>query len=160
MSLRKKIFLYSIIPILIILSSTIISNSYIQDSQDSSYWVEHTHKVISEAYELQGIIVDLETGLRGYVITGVDEFLEPFNSAKLRWEKEIQVLKNTVSDNPRQVEKLSKIEDIIAQWFKSAAYPEITAIQTGNFDSAKSLVIKKSGKKLIDSIRGLLNDFM
>src|SRR3954451_21624547 len=44
-----------------------------------SRWVEHTDRVIADAIALQKVLVDGETGLRGYLLTSVLEFLEPYD---------------------------------------------------------------------------------
>ncbi len=45
-------------------------------------WVEHTETVIGKSNEIGKLTVDMQTGLRGYLITGKDEFLTPYRLAK------------------------------------------------------------------------------
>src|SRR5688572_6470736 len=44
-------------------------------------WVEHTDQVTRAASELQRRSIDMETGMRGYLITGEENFLEPYQTA-------------------------------------------------------------------------------
>lgn len=46
-----------------------------------SQWVEHTDEVIERANRAQRLLLDMETGVRGYLLTGRQEFLEPYNRA-------------------------------------------------------------------------------
>jgi two-component system sensor histidine kinase/response regulator len=48
----------------------------------TALWVEQTHEVIAEAHHIERRIIDLETGQRGYLLTGRDLFLEPYNNAR------------------------------------------------------------------------------
>lgn len=53
----------------------------------SSNWVDHTHVVIQETQKIKGAAVDMETGMRGYLLAGKDEFLEPYTNGKSRLSK-------------------------------------------------------------------------
>jgi CHASE3 domain sensor protein len=44
-------------------------------------WVEHTDRVINNLNETSKLTVDLETGMRGYLITGDEHFLDPYEVA-------------------------------------------------------------------------------
>ena len=43
--------------------------------------VIRSDRTIAQANQLQRLLVDMETGLRGYLLTGADEFLDPYNQA-------------------------------------------------------------------------------
>jgi CheY-like chemotaxis protein/signal transduction histidine kinase len=79
-------------------------------------WVEHTETVIGKANEISKLTVDMQTGLRGYLITGKDEFLTPYRLAKPKLAAEIISLKHVVSDNPPQVERLQRVQSMMADW--------------------------------------------
>src|SRR6516162_2476299 len=59
---------------------------------DLESWVDHTDRVIAEARTCEKLAVDMETGLRGYLITGNSTFLQPFNEAETELASELQVL--------------------------------------------------------------------
>ena len=52
--------------------------------------------------------VDMETGMRGFMLSGKEEFLEPYDGGKERFFVLIDELANTVSDNPPQVQLLKE----------------------------------------------------
>ncbi|HEY6529147.1 MAG TPA: response regulator [Cellvibrionaceae bacterium] len=79
-------------------------------------WVEHTVEVISEANELAKLAVDMQTGMRGYLLTGEDDFLTPYRLAKSKFGKTVASLKELAQDNPTQVERLGRIEEINSAW--------------------------------------------
>jgi CheY-like chemotaxis protein/CHASE3 domain sensor protein len=79
-------------------------------------WVEHSERVIGNAYDLQKLAVDREDGVRGFLITGDETFLAPYDLGKARFSSEIDSLELLVGDNPPQVDRLRQIAAIQAQW--------------------------------------------
>lgn len=45
----------------------------------SAGWVTHTYKIKQNLAELEKTLVDAETGQRGFIYTGKQEFLEPYS---------------------------------------------------------------------------------
>ena len=109
LSLSVKLALASAIPLLMLIIISLITYFSIQQQDDTNTWVEHTHEVIADANLLMKLLVDMETGKRGFLITGKENFLEPYYSAKTQWTEHISLLKELVSDNPPQVEILNKM---------------------------------------------------
>ncbi len=64
--------------------------------------VEHSDRVTRSASELQRRSIDMETGLRGFLITGDESFLEPYQTALPRIKGDIDALGKLVSDNRQQ----------------------------------------------------------
>ncbi|MEY2466883.1 MAG: hypothetical protein QOD03_1404 [Verrucomicrobiota bacterium] len=63
-------------------------------------WVEYTQRVLDDLNSTRAAILDVETGARGFVITGNGDFLQPFNRGRERVGALIQTLKRETSDNP------------------------------------------------------------
>src|SRR5208283_1243479 len=53
----------------------------VRSLNSAAAWVDHTDEVIGQSNYLLKLIVDMETSLRGYVITGDDAFLQPYQQA-------------------------------------------------------------------------------
>lgn len=83
-------------------------------------WVEHTDRVTRAASELQRQSIDMETGMRGFLITGDESFLEPYQSAVPRIKGDTAALRELVSDNRQQVERVDRIAGIQATWLEFA----------------------------------------
>ena len=45
-------------------------------------WVSHTHKVMGSMGRVLSMLVDAQTGQRGYIITGASSYLEPYSNSK------------------------------------------------------------------------------
>jgi methyl-accepting chemotaxis protein len=131
----------------------------------TSEWQDHSHEVIGDGNLLGKLMVDMETGLRGFVITGMDNFLEPYLSGKQAFESKIGELKKKVGDNPLQVQKLEEIHNLQQSWLEKAADIEIAARKemkqaSKTFDYVVALVGKGTGKAFTDSIRTKLDEFI
>jgi len=75
----KLIMGFSTVVFLMIMVSVIAHNS-IQSLIKSDKWVSHTHEVIETAEYVGISMVDMETGKRGFLVTGIDGYLEPYTN--------------------------------------------------------------------------------
>jgi len=126
--------------------------------------VDHTHNVLAQASRVLAFAVDMETGMRGYLLAGEDGFLAPYTAGKANFFKGIKALQNTVSDNPAQVARLKKTETTIRNWVDQVTEPAI-ALRRQVVAGAKTLrdvedlVSKKRGKKFFDAFRAHIAEF-
>jgi PAS domain S-box-containing protein len=79
-------------------------------------WVDHSDQVISNARQLQRQIVEMETGLRGYYLTGDSAFLDSYNDAKSKVPDQLNLLRQLTSDNPAQTTRLKELEQLDLDW--------------------------------------------
>src|ERR1700730_10028629 len=56
-------------------------------------WVAHTHEVLDLTADVLLTLVDAETGQRGFLLTGKEDFLEPYHQALLRLDQQVRTLK-------------------------------------------------------------------
>ncbi|MGI0062937.1 MAG: CHASE3 domain-containing protein, partial [Nitrosotalea sp.] len=115
-------------------------------------WVTHTYMVIDNADYFMKTIVDAETGQRGYLITGQESFLEPYNSAVSQIDNQTKELRQLTSDNPVQQSNMDKLEPLVK---KRLALLDVninlrrnnnTSSLVQNFDTGQ-------GKQTMDEIR-------
>lgn len=165
MKLRTKILFGHGLNLILMSIIVGVAFSRINNLIDTSQWVTHTHEVISHAHHIEKLLVDLETGQRGFLITGQEQFLEPYHSAKNAYTQSIRDLQILVSDNPPQVETCHKIDDMIRKWFKDSGNPEIEERRRVNrgessMEKVSDLVAAETGKSIVDETRGILIDFI
>ena len=108
---RTKILLGFSVPmsLLVIISSVVYFS--IGELIETSKWVKHTQQVITGGKDLEKLMIDMETGQRGFLITGKDNFLEPFNQAQKVWQEKNEELQLLVADNDKQVTRLKLIDE-------------------------------------------------
>ena len=127
-------------------------------------WVDHTHNVLAQATLLLAHAVDMETGMRGYLLAGENEFLAPYTAGKAKFFEEIQALRETVNDNPAQVARLEETEATIRKWVDEVTEPAIALRRqvvagTASLQDVETLVGRKLGKTFFDAFRGQIAAF-
>lgn len=123
----------------------------------STAWVEYTDVVIAEANELQSIILDQETGFRGYLLTDRDIFLEPYTRALAVIDDQFASLKTLVADNLAQQARVEQIQQVNREWQAFAAAAIDQKQQTGE---VASLVQNGRSKQLVDQMRAINRAFI
>ena len=122
------------------------------DSTDGMAWEEHTYHVKLALAEIKKTMLDAETGQRGYLYTGKEEYLKPYNTAKDSIEEKINGLAKEVSDNPVQVERVKKVRSLIEEKFKELG-EVIVLKQAGKEQDAVNLVLSNRGRLTMDELR-------
>ena len=120
-------------------------------------WVEHTDRVTRAAGELQRRSIDMETGMRGFLITGEESFLEPYQSALPRLKADTDALRRMVSDNPQQMERVDRIAGLLQAWNEFAS--DMIAARRANADVQAKVRLGR-GKRLGDDLRAEFTGFM
>jgi len=119
--------------------------------------VDHTHDVLSKAAGIIRSAVDMETGMRGYLLAGKEGFLAPYHAGEQRTYVGIAALRKAVRDNPIQIKRLDEVREILKKWQKNVTENaihlrrDIGDAKTMN-DMAR-LVGRASGKSYFDEFR-------
>ncbi|WP_157443024.1 CHASE3 domain-containing protein [Colwellia piezophila] len=125
--------------------------------------VIHTYKVIDVAKSILASAADMETGMRGFLLAGQDQFLEPYNNGKTNFEEQIESLSLTVNDNPAQVRLLREMKTTIKNWREKVVEVQITLRrEIGNaktMDDMADEVGQAKGKVYFDKFREQINTF-
>lgn len=120
-----------------------ISSTWLMNKQISAGdWIEHTLVVQENGRELEGLVKEMELGLRGYLLSRNPNFLEPYASARAALDEQIQRLRDQVKDNKPQVSRLDRIETLI-EARKELIDKSLDAATKGNFEGA-ALLFNKS----------------
>ena len=86
-----------------LISVALVNNGKLRDTVN---WNTHTYKVLTEADSMLLNMVNIETGLRGFVAGGHENFLEPFNAGEQAFGVAFKEAKSLTSDNPAQQARL------------------------------------------------------
>ena len=113
-------------------------------------WTEHSQQVIGRANELTTLSVDLETGTRGFLLTGDERFLEPYVLGRPKLAAGMDVLVTEVRDNPLQVERLKQLQALQRQW---DAYAQTLIEQRRRGQSVEAMLRADTGKLMFDGMR-------
>ncbi len=152
------------VPLVFMLIIAILTYNNDQTMKEDSRWVEHTHKAINDAEHLLTLTLEMETGERGFIITGDQEFLEPYHRSNRQWPMKLNLLKKHISGQPGQVETINDIDILHQLWLdKVGEITIIKRIQVNNGEATQdeltTLIKQVAGKNIIDSIRQKLTIF-
>ncbi|KIQ27827.1 methyl-accepting chemotaxis protein [Xanthomonas campestris] len=120
---------------------------------------DHTYQVIATGRSMSNASVNMETGARGFLLSGNDANLNPYRNGMLAFDKEFARAKSLTSDNPIQQERLKNLH---------AAYDEfkghedtLIALRKSNGEMSEVLTLFKAGheRAAMGKIRQLLVDF-
>ncbi|WP_339850731.1 methyl-accepting chemotaxis protein [Paenibacillus sp. FSL W7-1088] len=140
-------------------SILLIQNSISQLQRELDFLVDHDMKVHDLTYEIENIMVNMETGQRGYVITGQESYLDPYNTGVQQKNVLKDQLAVLVSDNPAQLALLEEISAKTNDWIQVAGEPVIALRKANDIEAIRQFFVEDPGKKDMDEIRGLLNTF-
>ena len=130
---------------------------------DASAINTHTYQVLAENDAILESLINIETGQRGYVITGADSSLEPYAAGKAAFRQHLDKARALTSDNPAQQERLAKLDAAQKAWLAGALDPVIAlrrAVAQGTAAIEPVLALEKQGrgKAGMDAMRALLKD--
>src|ERR687886_904998 len=118
--------------------------------------VAHTYQVQGLLKQLEKDLVDAETGQRGYLVTGVTNYLEPYDTGRKNFKEHVDSLKKLVSDNPAQVQRAEGVQQKAQQKFAELE-ETINLKKSGKDKDAVSVVLTNKGKQVLDDIRTSLD---
>ncbi len=146
----SKLLLMSLaVPTLLVFVMASVVAFEVGQLRDALGWVDHTDTVIAETRAELRRIVDAETGLRGFLVTGREEFLESQRESSgtaARFAK----LEAMVADNPPQRQRLDEIRGKFENWIGYSKQMVQLREGAGNYSDFE---LNMTGKRMMDEIR-------
>ncbi len=157
---RKMGFGFGVLLALVATLAVVVLFNLSNMNRQFSFVIQHDAPVIANARHLLTLVVDMETGQRGFVITGKNEFLEPYDKALVSFAELLKEEKALIGDNLPQVKLLEKIDASVQEWQKKAATPEIAMrrkVGKAGVDAhhLQEILSQGVGKRLMDSFMAL-----
>ncbi|HEY9737256.1 MAG TPA: CHASE3 domain-containing protein [Trichocoleus sp.] len=146
---RRRLVYAITLPIVLLLLLSGVSITQVFRLIEALNWIDHTDRVISQANQTQKLLLDIETGIRGYLLTGEADFLEPYEQASVIIETSFDNLQLLVSDNPSQSQQAERIELHYEEWSRSIE-PAIEQRQQGQVEPVSVL---RQRKRKMDEMR-------
>jgi methyl-accepting chemotaxis protein len=119
---------------------------------------EHGYRVLQQAEVVAKNLVDAETGQRGYILTGQETYLEPYNTALRQIDTTTARLVELTVDNPRQQARLATLKQQIQLKLTEMA-AAITIYRDQGQAAAISYIQNDRGKSAMDDIRATIAQF-
>ncbi len=125
--------------------------------EDSQQWVSHTHEVIAQIELVLGSARDAETGSRGYILTGQQRFLEPYNAAQQKLPMQLARLQQLTADNPAQHDRIELIRQHFANRLALLTQANAMRMPGRSIDLDNLTASMNAGKAEMDILRQLAN---
>lgn len=117
--------------------------------------VTHTRQVRFELGRTQALLIDSETGQRGFLYTGDPKFLAPYNLAIAQVEPSIEILAQLTADDPRQQARIPALRSLARARLVELGQA-ISLYSSGHRKEAKALVTAENGGAATSNIRMLI----
>ncbi len=154
-SVLRQVFLLPVVALLVVAGALYLQ---IKGANATVDLIQDSDARISQATLVSKLIVDEESGLRGYETTGDPQFLQPFTDAELRVQKEIQNLDKMAGADLDQKHDVADLREEHQTWHDGFALPVIAQVRGGGKTSGVGLNLH--GKALMDEVRHDLNDII
>src|SRR5436190_23335708 len=125
---RKTLWRASLPPLLLLAALAAFVSLLLFQLLRANAWTQQSEEVISRAKDLERLLVNMETGVRGYILSGSDEFLEPYNQARANVDTAFAELEHRLSDNDGQVNRLHEVRRSLDKWL--ALEPEMRSLRS------------------------------
>jgi len=152
----KKIAAGFALSFLLLLAIGTVSYRSISKLTSTSQWVTHTHEVLEKVAAVLSLLKDAETGQRGYVITGDEAYLEPYNTGSTEVLNVVKELRQLTADNPNQQKRIDAAERLIPARLAVLAQG-VDLRRAGDHDGVVKLVRSGEGKRIMDDLRRVLD---
>ena len=119
--------------------------------------VNQTHDVLEELEHIVASLKDAETGQRGFLITGEDRFLEPYDAGIGVLDEHIASVQSLTSDNPAQQARIEEMKPFVAEKLDELA-ETIQLRRVEGFEAAQTVVLTDAGKNSADAIRRIIDE--
>ena len=123
----------------------------LEQAQGYSMLVNHTTRVLLQAEGTISLIIDAETGVRGYMLTHDSRYMEPYSRSVINLPVSIHVLDSMTQDNDRQHARIVLLDSLSRKRFLIMQQSMFISVSTYDRDSLKVTMLH--GRVVMDSIR-------
>ncbi|GIJ32100.1 sensor histidine kinase [Micromonospora sediminimaris] len=114
--------------------------------------LNETGPLRAQSQELLAVLVDQETAIRGYALTGEREDLAPFDTGRQREQELAASMDRLLASYPELRDEFGTVQQRAEQWRQAVALPVIAAIETGGATAGQQLLTDQS-RQQFDQIR-------
>ncbi len=154
-NILRQVFLLPVLALLVVAGALYLQ---IRNTNQTVKLIQDSDARISQATLVAKLVVDEESGLRGYETTGDAQFLQPFTDAESHVQEEIQNLDKVTGFDIDQKNDLIDLREELKTWRDGFALPVISQVREGG--RVNDVDLNLHGKVLMDAVRRDLNDII
>ncbi len=145
---------FAVLALLVVLAAVLVVALTAKTRGTSNELANSILPAQAQAYRLQGALVDQETGVRGYGLTGDVRFLQPYTAGRVTEQAAAAQLRALVGRRAPLERDLARIEQAARAWRTGYAIPSIDRARQGPL-SGTDLAQLDRGKNAFDRLRVL-----
>ena len=154
-NILSQVFLLPVVALLVVAAALYVQ---IRNANVTVNLIQDSDARISQATLVSKLVVDEESGLRGYETTGDPQFLQPFSEAESHVQEEIQNLDDMAGADADQKHDITDLRDEHQTWRDAFALPVIAQVREGG--KTNDVGLNLHGKELMDEVRHDLRDII
>ncbi|MCK2215185.1 CHASE3 domain-containing protein [Actinomadura sp. ATCC 31491] len=144
----------AVVAILVIACAVVATVMLDRTARLSNQLIEGISPARVEAAQLENALLDQETGVRGYLLTGRRDFLEPYSEGVRAEQRSGGRIADLLKDRPGLVADVGAVRAAAEAWRRDYAQPAIAAKQD---DATVTAAGNEGGKQSFDAIRARLD---
>ncbi len=117
-------------------------------------------QTLTTIQQLEGVmrtLLDAETGQRGYLVTGEERYLDPYNRARAQLPNYLQDVQGRVSESAAQRARFETVRQLSSE--KMTELSDTIALRRqGKADEARAIMLSDRGRVAMDGIRAAISD--
>jgi CheY-like chemotaxis protein len=159
LSFRNQVLTGFAVSVVLVLLVGLLSIISINKLENDTVMVEHSQQIEKSSNDLLQLLVDAETGVRGYAATGNKTFLDPYNIAMPNITVDLNNLRSLTANDPAQSARVEKLSDLVNKQlglFKTNV--EIREIKGLQYLTDNGMLL--NGKQIMDQIRQYKADIL
>ncbi|MGI5286514.1 CHASE3 domain-containing protein [Nonomuraea polychroma] len=125
--------------------------SSIADLRRAQLHEQRSAQVLTMANRLERLIIDMETGQRGFALTGQEQFLQPWHTAIAAYPRHVGTLDRLVADTPTQRARVRQIATAGSSYIDDYSKPLVEAARRD--PSMPRTAAAVEGKRRVDAMR-------
>lgn len=154
--IHRKLLLASFIPLVALIVLSVMTYQSVQTFSQDEEQLDSLYVTQKNAAEYMRLVVDLETGFRGYVLTEQNRYLRPYRVAQEGIDSIGHDLAERITGE--QSQRFTEIQTLVAQ-LVTEKEALIRAIKAGHQQDAYQYVEEGRGRELMVEIRRLMGIF-
>ncbi len=153
--LERRVYFALALGLVALLATSAAAYFSSRDSITRAIVKDHAQEVRVQLVHLLSSHQDIQTGQRGYAITGDENFLQPYKRGLAEADRNFRRLAGLVQDNPLQAARVSSLEALHWQRIEFAARV-VDARRRDGAEAAQQIIASGEGKRLMDDLRAVI----
>ena len=152
-ALRSRLLIAGLlVPAVLVIAVALIAYRMAGENESSFRWITHSYSVMAQGDAAMTALLDSETSVRGYALTGHKEFLVPYEKQQPELPRILDQLEFLTRDNPTQQTNVAQLRALVLQ--KVGRMSKLVALRDGpGYDAALEHVNSGKGQNLMNEIR-------